>query len=689
MSDKVTPIDSAQLQWDENGLPTSSLFDDIYFSKENGLAETEYVFLQHNQLPERFALLKADDIFTIAETGFGTGLNFLATWRLWQKTANEDAVLHYLSVEKYPLKLNDLKKALALWPELQGLANELIKKYPKVNSRGFHRLKLGNVVLTLIFDDAQQGLAQLLPSESISNLAEEKIYHWSNSLNIRQVDAWFLDGFAPAKNPRMWSAHLFQTLAQLSSAGTTLATFTCAAIVKNGLKDAGFQLQKTKGFGRKREMLCAYPTKQKDASTTQLSQRAQTKESIYWHLMDFTSRPQEKDVAIIGAGLAGAHSAFALANRGYRVTMYDKQKVASGASGNPVGIVYSKLSHTPGPYADFNLSAYLHALQFYQDEDFFASLGQQCGVYQLLRPEDQDKNQIIKNRFADAEQFVQFTAAQEHANYAGVNCKMDALHFPMAGWLSPAKLCHQLLSHKNIRVIENTPISKLESSSKAWLLHSSNDASVFEHQTVIIANAQHVKDFQQTAHLPAKGIRGQISYADANPKSQTLNAVICHESYIAPAANNTHCLGATYDLNSCETDLRWDDHHVNLNSTAAISPNFADLSVNQLESGRASVRCSTLDYLPVVGPAPKYQNNIERFSAYRANRKATIAAPGSYYPNLYVHYGHGSKGLTYTPLCAELLACMLTGEPLPLARETALNLHPLRFLIRDLARNRV
>lgn len=228
------PIQHAQLHWDDQGQPLSSTYDDVYFSRLSGLEETRYVFLQHNRLAERFAALQAGECLVVGETGFGTGLNFLCTWQLFRLHAPANACLHFISVEKFPLQVGDLQQALALWPELNELAGALQSLYPALldGAQSIH-LDEGRVRLSLLVGDAAEQLAGL----------------------DARVDAWFLDGFAPAKNPEMWTDALFQQLARLSAPGATLATFTSAGFVRRGLQAAGFAMQRSKGFGFKRQML--------------------------------------------------------------------------------------------------------------------------------------------------------------------------------------------------------------------------------------------------------------------------------------------------------------------------------------------------------------------------------------------------------------------------------------------------
>ena len=228
----MTHYSPAKLEW-RDGQPYASAFQDVYFSSDNGLLETDYVFLQGNALQSRWQTLNTPH-FTIAETGFGTGLNFLSAIKLWLEVAPATAMLHYISTEKHPLSLQDLTSALALWPTLAEFSDHLLENYEKL-LQGNQALDLfqNRVCLSLLVGDATTQLRQI---------------HGA-------VDAWFLDGFSPAKNPDMWQTELFQQIVRLSAVGSTFATFTSAGHVRRNLAAAGFNTQKRAGFGKKREML--------------------------------------------------------------------------------------------------------------------------------------------------------------------------------------------------------------------------------------------------------------------------------------------------------------------------------------------------------------------------------------------------------------------------------------------------
>ena len=680
------PVHHAELAWDEEGQPLSSVFGDVYFSRANGLEETRHVFLQHNQLNERWQQLQPGQHFTIAETGFGSGLNFLAAWQLWLETAPVNAQLHFVSVEKFPLSQPDLQRALALWPALAQLADQLIANYPVFVGQGFHRLGFmsGRIQLTLIIDDAALGFRHLLATR-----------HPAFAHHCAKVDAWFLDGFAPAKNPHMWSDELFDVIGALSKAGTTAATFSAASLVKNGLKRAGFGIQKVAGFGRKREMTKAVMEQTPaPAPFDHTRYRSYSPYPVPWAIHADYSLPHEKHALIIGAGLAGCTSAHALAARGWKVTLVERHSdIAQEASGNPQGVLYAKLSHKNEAQAEFNLACLQFALHFYRD--YWDSCGSKCGVLQLAHSEAEHLLHMqLQERFSAADELVKFVDAANASEIAGIALNHSALFFPQAGWINPRALCARLSKHPNITLVTGCEAQGLDYDGQYWgINHHPNIRAPI----AIIANARDAKHFTQTANLPIKSIRGQITYLPQTPLSSGLKTLVCGEGYIGPAVNGFHCTGATFNLRDATHELREEDHRTNL---ASLRESLADavsaweaLGFTTLDGlarldGRVAFRCALPDYLPLVGSVANEPLMKQDFAPLRKNSRAAIHLTGHYLPGLYINIGHGSRGLAYTPLCAELLAATINQEILPIPRELANALNPARFLIRDLIKNK-
>lgn len=684
MSDS-SAIGHAQLQWDEDGQPVSSEFGDVYFSRANGLEETRHVFLQHNQLSERWQQLKSGEHFTIAETGFGSGLNFLAAWQLWLNTAPATAQLHFVTVEKFPLTKLDLQRALSLWPELSELSAQLIGAYPVFVGTGFHRLAFmdGRIKLTLIINDAAAGFAQLLATT-----------HPAFAQHCAKIDAWFLDGFAPSKNPHMWSDELFTAIRQLSHAGTTAATFSAAAIVKQGLQLAGFNIQKVPGFGRKREMVkaCMQQAPAIDYQDS-LQARSYSPYPVPWAInasapTSANSIAEQKHALIIGGGLAGCTSARALAERGWKITLVERHAaLAQEASGNPQGVLYAKLSPKNEAQAEFNLHALQFAQQFYRSR--WNDIGAQCGVLQLAHCEsEQQLHQQLREKFSTADALVQFVDAAQATAIAGVKLTQNGLYFPNAGWITPRKLCETLTDHPAIKVITDCTALALEQQGEYWQINNNPELRA---PVVIIANASDAKTFALTQHLPIKSIRGQITYVPQTAASSSLKTLVCSEGYIGPAVNDQHCAGATFNLKDETRELRAEDHRTNLENLRSPLPEllneWSGLTLDNLH-GRVAFRCTLPDYLPLVGAVPEEQAMLNDFAPLRKNARAAINKTGRYHSGLFINIGHGSRGLAYTPLCAELLAAQINQEVFPLARELANALNPARFLIRDLIKNK-
>ncbi len=668
-------LSTARIHWRDEQ-PTSSIFDDVYFSRACGIEETRHVFFQHNNLYQRWQNTDLED-FTLGETGFGTGLNFLAASQLWLEMRQQGR-LHFISAEKFPLALPDLQKSLSIWPELTALAEELIAQYPHPIP-GIHRLELagGRIVLTLLYGDASEMFAALKGSD----------HPQFSRLGSPRVDAWFLDGFAPAKNPDMWTEALFQAIADLSDKGTTFSTFTAAGVVRRGMQAVGFSTAKVAGFGRKRDMLCGEMKQRPQESFDETSRQPASFNSPHqppWYLQPKLEKPTS--AIVIGGGIAGCSSARALAERGISVTLIERhQQVAREASGNPQGILYPKLSTQSSTLSRFGLMALCHALRFHRHHL------QTCGLLQL--PQN-DREAASFPTIADQhpENLVQLIGKEQLDEVAGIALAADnALYFPSLGWISPADVCKSLIEHPNIKRLSTEVASLNHSAGQYWQALASDGSLIAQTPLMIIACASNSARFAQTAHLPLKSIRGQISVLPATAESSALKTVICGKGYLAPAANGQHTLGATYDLGSTSTEVVCDDHQKNLqqlsDTDARLGCLFDDVEREKLH-GRAALRCTTPDYLPIAGPAPIMESYLQDFALLRKNARSHIPTPGKHWPGLYLNCGHGSRGMSYAPLCAELIASEICAEAPPLELALRQAIHPGRFIIRDLKRDK-
>ena len=652
----------AQLDWDDQGRPRSRVFDDVYFSDQSGLEETRYVFIEQNRLSERFAALSAGEKLVIGETGFGTGLNFLCAWQLFEQQAVAGARLHFISVEKYPLSPADLQRALALWPELKAFAEPLLAQYVAIH-QGFQRLVLdhGRVTLTLLIGDALEQLPQL----------------------DAQIDAWFLDGFAPAKNPEMWTAELFAELARLAAPGSTISTFTSTGWVRRLLNAAGFKMRRTPGIGHKWEILrgafIAWPAETPAPAAVKP-----------W----FARPPQhlgERHALVIGAGLAGCASAASLAARGWQVSLLERHAdLAQEASGNPQGVLYLKLSAHGTALSQMIVSGFGHTRRLlehlHRGHDW-----DDCGVLQLAFDAKEAERQA-KLAAAFASDLLQPLDRLQAQAIAGIALEHGGLFYPEGGWVHPPALCRWQAAHPQVQLLAHREVLQLRKVDQLWQAWD-GETLLASAPVVILAGAAQIKQFAQSADLPLKRIRGQITRLAQTPQSQSLGTVVCAEGYVAPARLGEHTLGASFDFKSDDLTPTIAEHLGNLDMLKDISPDLVErLHISELDpeqlQGRAAFRCTSPDYLPIVGPLADSQAFTQAYGALAKDARQVPDHPCPWLEGLYVNSGHGSRGLITAPLSGELLAAWLDNEPLPLPRSVAEACHPNRFALRQLIRGK-
>ena len=662
-STSTTPSTFAELSWSDDGQPFSTHFDDVYFSRESGLAETRHVFLQHNNLEQRWRALPPGSHFCIGETGFGTGLNFLCAWQLWDQLAPADAHLHFVSCEKFPLSSEDLQRALALWPELQLWAEQLLAQYTDL-AAGWQRFSLagGRITLTLLIGDVLETLPQL----------------------DAQVDAWFLDGFAPAKNPDMWQPALYQQLARLSVPGSSLATFTSVGDVRRGLQAAGFSMRKAKGHGRKRDMLCG-----------QLDNAVPAAWTAPWY-----QRPSppggERSALVVGAGLAGCATAFALARRGWQVTVIERHAhAAAEASGNTQGILYCKLSPHQTQLSRYVQASYAYGLRLLHEVlPQSDSSWNACGVLQLCTDDKEHQRQLALAGQGYPQRFLHAVDAEQASVIAGVEVDRPGLFFPSAGWVNPPSLCHALLQHPNIRLLKHSEALQLEQRhDRQWHALDNQQQSLAHASVAVICSANDSRRFSQTRGVPLKPIRGQVTQLPATRQSEQLRAVLCAEGYISPARRGEHHIGASFRFDRLDNEPSAEENRSNLQLLNKLSPQLAGMLQPEEQDpanlpARAALRCTTPDYLPLIGPVADADAFNESYAVLGKDASRQPDTPTRWHPGLYINAGHGSRGVISCPLSGELIAAWLENEPLPLPRDVATAVHPNRFMLRQLIRGR-
>lgn len=650
-----TRIRPARLDWSD-GSPRAPDFGDVYFSVAGGADEARHVFLEQNQLPQRFRRCQSDTSFTIVETGFGTGLNWLATVALWRESA-KSGWLHFVSVDKHPLESSDLQRAQACWPRFADIAHALQQQYPHLLP-GFHRMVFPQwrTTLTLFWGD----IDDFLPALTCS------------------ADAWFLDGFAPDRNPAMWHDGLFARMAALSKPGATVATFTAAGTVRRGLQAAGFSVGKVAGFGQKREMLQGH-----------YSGVPAGRQPPPW-----LSRPPAghgpRDAIIVGAGVAGATLAARLALRDWNITVIDRAPaIACGASGNPAAIIHPRLGPSDQPGNAFAQQAWLFTVSTLASLPLPKGVWNPCGILQLTTP-----HQARRTHHLDDHPWqplmVQHCPAEQASAIAGVPLHQDALWFPDGGWLDAPAFCRYLLDNPRIRVIPNTAVSRLEKVGQEWRAIDDEGACTAQSPVVILANGLAAHELAHTDFLPLVPVAGQISTVAASGLSARLQSVVCHDGYISPVLHDgTHCLGATFHPGSTQAAITQEDHHRNHAQQQMFLPELvATLPPVEQWQGRTSVRCQSPDALPLVGPVGNIEKFREDYAGLR-DGKVMDYPPLAVEEGLYLNVAHGSKGFGQCLLTAEILASELNNEPAPVTAAVLNALHPMRFATKDLKRRKI
>lgn len=607
------------LSWKDDGTPVSRVFDDVYFSMSDGLEETRSVFLKACGLPERWRDCRA---FTIAELGFGSGLNFLGTLECWiHSLRQESAWLHFTSVEKYLMSKEDAAKVLCRWPEITPLADSLLSRWP-VRTRGLQRIIFPEyrVTLTLYIGDVED---------------------WLTTCSFR-ADAWFLDGFAPAKNSGMWADALYDKLASHSAQGCMVGTYTVAGAVRRGLAEAGFSVSKQAGFGRKRERLEAIWTGPETAPLSDL----------------YLSHPKAEKfsrVVIVGAGISGACLALGFARRGIPVTILERETgPAKGASGNPYGLVMPRLDAADTPQARLLIQAFLFALRFY--------MGLGSDAVQGLDAEQIAGNETEEKRFeklcADPPLDLDWLEAQPH------------------------KLIHRQAMAVRPESLVSDIIRKSGADVKFGAIAGSPQAirDRFGEDSLVIFATGWEADAIPCADIPVIGKMGQVEWGKtgkpkASPASRASGTYAIH-------TGEDILFGATFEAieKGAMPAVSAEARAENISAFRALAPDWYDELDETSLNSRASVRATTPDRMPVAGVC--FDQEKIRKSLEPLSKGAPVTEEIPYDGRTFILSGLGARGFTFAPLMAELIVCQALDEPLPLANAELEQVSPVRFAIR-------
>jgi len=654
----------ARLEWhtDDNGIetPRSIDFDDIYFSG-SGLDETRHVFLDGNDLTTRFQTGPSP---VIAELGFGTGLNFLATWQLWRQLARSPGgTLSYFAIEAFPLSQADANRAASAWPDLSDLAQPLLASWP-VAVHGPRRIEFDRgtdhpVTLTVFHGDILEGLSHLIGAGTL-------------------VDAWFLDGFSPSRNQAMWQTAIFPLIARASKAGTSAATFSAAGSIRRELSACGFEVRKTRGFGRKRDMTIA--RFDPPPGDQPVADRSGTKDAAPWFSMaTLTPLGRNGRLAIVGGGIAGASLAYAARMAGLAPVIFEAETLGAGASGNPAGLIMPRLDHDDTPAARFYLHAYLYVTGLLQrlNSALEAPLFAPVGAARLGKTADEA---VRLCAMADAGLIP--------ADWIEP-CK-DGLIFPQGGVVSPPRFVRALIGATEVRQARAIRIVPCQSDGQGDLLLG--DADGHQHgpfDAIVLANGLETRGFQAARTLPLAGSIGQI---DLFPGARSPERALAYGPYAAPMPDGKGLvLGATYRPLPADAGLSFNPgpsleaSRENLSAMAAHRPDLTEGLSQTRSTPRARIRCVTPDRLPIAGPLPDWGFFSGAYDGLRFGRRGPYPV-AQYQPGVFTLTGLGSRGLVTAPLAAAMLIARMTGHPLPVTQDIETALHPGRFFVRDLKR---
>jgi tRNA 5-methylaminomethyl-2-thiouridine biosynthesis bifunctional protein len=598
----------------KDGVPYSAAYGDIYHPADGGAGQARHVFLQGCGLPDAWA---GRTNFVVLETGFGTGLNFLTTWAAWREDPARPARLHFLSLEKHPFQAADLVRLHAQWPPFAVLSAELLANWPALTP-GFHRIALdnGRVQLTLMLGDALDCLPQVQAA----------------------VDAFYLDGFAPGCNADLWQPGLFQELARRAMPGAVAATYTVAAPVREGLQRAGFVCEKRAGFGRKRHCLSA-----RFAGKSR-----------------WVGSALPAHVAVIGAGVAGAAVAHALAQRGVAVSVIERADApARAASGNPVAVFRPVISRDDKLASRLTRAAFLHDLRAWAAFPLTGMKGgpvewSRCGVLHLAK--DRDAAAKLRQALADTAppaDFARWVEAGEASELANWPVAAPGVFYPTAGWVVPASVCRAWLDHASIRLMTACSAARVQAVATGWRVLDREGTVLADADAVVLANARAALHLVPGQAWPLSTVRGQITQLPAGSLPE-IGRVISREGYVAPGPLQP-LVGATYEHDDEDTAPRRESDLANLARLEAILPGAAERFDAAAVSGRASLRATLPDRLPIVG-----------------------AVSGQ--SGLYVAAGYASRGVVWAGLLGEALADQMTQQPAPLEAELMQAIAPDRFI---------
>jgi tRNA 5-methylaminomethyl-2-thiouridine biosynthesis bifunctional protein len=673
-----------KLIFQSDATTSSSVLDDEHLDKKSFYQQREQVFLNSNNIYKR--LLNNQSNFTIVETSFGIGLNFLSTLLTYQKALQKNksiGKLTFISIEKHPISKEQLTKAIQQHPQFECLLTDVIKQYPETPKQYHQPIELsfyGNkVTLKIIFNDIEKSLFQL----------SDRVFKKPHKNKEGSVDVWYLNNLIADLNLDNLPLSLFQHIAQLSKEQTTLSATNMTNPVKEQLINLGFRIKNITTLNQKESTLIGI-----------FQQNPETNKG--YQLRPNIQKP--KQVTIIGGGIASACAAYALTKKGIKVQLYCKDDAtAKGASSNITGALFPLIHQQKDDISIFYETAFWRARELY---DELLNKGHHfshdwCGLLEISYKDALLKRQKIfeKNQVWSTELITSINAEQA-SKYANITLSQGGLFMPSAGWISPPELVTALLKAAkatDLLVIETSvnveKIVQIDENNKHsdeplhWQLFTNQ--GIKETNTLIVCGGAETAKLNIVNQLPLSAVRGQISNMKANNALSKLTTVICHKGYLTPMNKNVQCIGATFDKNSFDIETKATDDDYNLAMLTQCLPSLPQWQKSDVLSSKARLRCMTPDHLPVVGVMPDIKNHQTTYDHLAKDKNWKYPQPAPSIKHLYVLTGLGARGLCTAPLLADILTADLTGEPYPIDNQMLFNLSPNRFVIRDLIKRKI
>jgi tRNA 5-methylaminomethyl-2-thiouridine biosynthesis bifunctional protein len=674
-SRKIVPAQlghSPSAQTATAGVPYSPQYDDVYHTAAGAWAQARHVFLEGNGLPGRW---QQRDRFVILETGFGLGNNFLATWAAWRADPARCTRLVFVSIEKHPLRTDDLARVHAgqgqqECDEARQLAERLCRAWPPLTP-GLHTLDFDETVLP--GTSSRHGVSLLLGLGDIADILPSL---------VASVDAFYLDGFAPAKNPEMWDDALISRLDRLAAPRATAATWSAARGVRDALTRAGFQVEKVPGFGGKRDMTraCFEPRHVPKPLPGGL-----------WPV----SLGSQRETFVLGAGLAGAAAAWALTREGWQVTLLDRHaEPAQEASGNPGGLFHGILHAQDSLHARAHRAAALATSALVSPWLQEGRIAGQCSG--LLRLEPRLDNAQAVARLAHLglpDEYVTWLDQAQASRLAQLSLPSGGWLFRQGGWLSPFDYVSQLIETASasgllrlhlghaVAQVRRTPQGQWQAVDAQGRLLAEAAHAVLACATTLPHLLDQLGSDVKPAPLPVTPIRGQISWLPGE-QARCPDLPVAGAGYVLSLPDGHVLCGATSHHHDADAAVRWSDHHHNLQQATRLGalPEGQTFAPDALR-GRVGWRASTPDRLPLVGALPAMPGPLPGGRPWPEQvRKVPRLRDED--GGLYVIGGLGSRGITWATLAGRLLAHWITGSPCPVEVDLRDAMDPARWALR-------